>query len=230
MLSQPEEVKPGVYPASLAIQGWVWIPSWEVHISRIIDIFSKMIFLFQKDMDKRSRERGNLLTPRIESNKTGPDNEGKNSTTRHFGVENKFSDSEWGLYTACQEFDITVLGVASDGTSSEQKSSTTKKIRKRFLGPMQVWKKKHLKLKHMGKSHQNRNSLGFFHSQNPFPPRDSIWSKWSSYDVPKAPGLHLHSSGGNPGGPRMGRWMRGKFYMGGFTGVQPNITYFYSGM
>ena len=51
----------------------------------------------------------------------------------------------------------------------------------------------------MGKSHGNRFfPSAFFHSQNPLRPRDSIWSKWSSYDVPKARGLHLHSLGRKP--------------------------------
>lgn len=57
------------------------------------------------------------------------------------------------------------------------------------------FEKKHLKQKHIGKSHGNRFFPSVFFTPKTLSAARLNLSKWSSYDVPKARGLHLHSLG-----------------------------------
>lgn len=125
---------------------------------------------------------------------TGPDNDCKNW---HRQRCRKQILRQWGLYTACQEFDIRVLGVATDGKKvPNKKSSTRKKILKI------PW------LSRFEKKTPQTNTLAS-HTETAFFPRFVFTpktlsaarlnlSKWSSSDVPKARGLHLHSLGRKP--------------------------------
>ena len=221
----------GSYPASWAIQGWVWIPSWEVHISRIIGIFLKMIFLF--GYGQTFPGEGKSLTPRRSQTKLDLIMIAKIRRPAISTRRKQFSPTPWGLYTACQEFGIRVLGVlwpAMEFSAPLKKTFLQQNVLKipwlasKIFRGWQV-KRNHLKLKHMASHMEPLFFPRFVFTPKTLSAARLNLSKWSSYDVPKARGLHLHSLGGNPGGPRMGRWMRGKFYM-----VQPKITYFYSEM
>ena len=227
MLSQPEEVTPGVWPRIMGYSRMgVNTLLGSTHIPHHWYFWRWFSF---SDMDKRSRERVFLLTPRIESNKLDLIMIAKIDTDTAKGVENKFSNSEVSTLRVksliSESLELPPMEQVPNKNHPPDKKSGKDSMTKH------VWKKKHTQTNTWASHTETAFFPRFFSLAKPFPPRDSICLNGARTTYRKLEVSISIPWGGKPWWTQDGSvWWQANFTWGVSLGVQPKITYFFSGM